>query len=99
MNSLRGNEPIVVSLYQLIGFLFRSTVIEEDNSELVVFLPPHIYKGEPLTKEEMSRFSELMDRPPLASYGKRIGCSWKCSTSLTIDEIKEHSNCQFVYLA
>lgn len=49
----------------VIGFLFRSTRIVENSSELVVFLSPHIYKGEPLTEEEMSRFSELRDRPPL----------------------------------
>jgi len=49
----------------VIGFLFRSTRVVENSSELVVFLSPHIYKGEPLTEEEMSRFSELRDRPPL----------------------------------
>ena len=49
----------------VIGFLFQSTRIVENSSELVVFLSPHIYKGEPLKEEEMSRFSELRDRPPL----------------------------------
>ncbi len=55
---LLGDLPIV-------GFLFRSTRIVEVNSELVVFLSPHIYKGEPLTQEQMSRFNELKGRPML----------------------------------
>ncbi|UCC23015.1 MAG: hypothetical protein JSW23_02790, partial [Planctomycetota bacterium] len=49
----------------MVGFLFRSTRIVEVNSELVVFLSPHIYKDEPLTQEQMNRFNELKDRPPL----------------------------------
>ncbi|UCC21674.1 MAG: hypothetical protein JSW23_07630, partial [Planctomycetota bacterium] len=49
----------------MVGFLFRSTRIVEVNSELVVFLSPHIYKDEPLTQEEMNRFNELKDSPPL----------------------------------
>lgn len=49
----------------VVGFLFRSTSTVEVNSELVVFLSPHIYKDEPLTQEQMNRFNELKDRPPL----------------------------------
>jgi type IV pilus assembly protein PilQ len=49
----------------MVGFLFRSTRIVEVNSELVVFLSPHIYNDEPLTQEQMNRFNELKDRPPL----------------------------------
>ena len=49
----------------LIGFLFKKDVVTIENSELIVFLSPHIYKGEPLTKEEMAKFNELRDRPLL----------------------------------
>ncbi|MHC4911702.1 MAG: type II secretion system protein GspD [Planctomycetota bacterium] len=55
---LLGDLPIV-------GFLFRSTRTVEINSELVVFLSPHIYKDEPLTEEQMKRFNELKGYPPL----------------------------------
>jgi len=49
----------------IVGFLFRSTRTVEINSELVVFLSPHIYKDEPLTEEQMNRFNELKGYPPL----------------------------------
>lgn len=55
---LLGDLPIV-------GFLFSSDKVEVDHSELVIFLSPHIYKGDPLTETEIKRFNELKDSPPL----------------------------------
>jgi type IV pilus assembly protein PilQ len=49
----------------IVGFIFRTKRIVETNSELVVFLSPHIYRGEPLTEHEMGRFNELKSYPPL----------------------------------
>ena len=43
----------------LIGFLFSNDKIEMEHTELVVFLSPHIHKGEPLTEREMGQFNEL----------------------------------------
>jgi chromosome segregation ATPase len=37
-----------------------------NNTELIVFLSPHIYKdGEPIPEDEMSKFNEITDRPML----------------------------------
>ena len=48
----------------LIGFLFSNDKIEIEHTELVVFISPHIYKGEPLTEREMKQFNELKNTPP-----------------------------------
>ncbi len=53
---LLGDLPIV-------GFLFSNDKIEIEHTELVVFLSPHIYKGEPLTEREMKQFNELKNSP------------------------------------
>jgi len=50
----------------LIGFLFRSTSKVVKNSELIVFLSPHIYKGEPVGDDEMAKYDEITKRPMLA---------------------------------
>ena len=47
----------------LVGFLFSNDNIEIEHTELVVFLSPHIYKGEPLTEREMEQFNELKNSP------------------------------------
>jgi type II secretory pathway component GspD/PulD (secretin) len=49
----------------LIGFLFSNDKIEINHTELVVFISPHIYKGEPLTEREMNQFNELKNSPAL----------------------------------
>ena len=49
----------------LVGFLFKSTKVTIINSELLVILSPHIYKGEPPNEEELARFNELRNRPML----------------------------------
>ena len=50
----------------LLGLLFKSTNTVVKNSELIVFLSPHIYKGEPIPEEEMAKFKEISERPLLS---------------------------------
>ena len=50
----------------LIGLLFKYTNTVINNTELIVFLSPHIYKeGEPIPDDEMSKFKEITERPML----------------------------------
>jgi len=50
----------------LLGFLFKHTNTKVNNTELIVFLSPHIYKeGEPIPEDAMSKFKEITDRPML----------------------------------
>ncbi|MHC4720241.1 MAG: type II secretion system protein GspD [Planctomycetota bacterium] len=66
----------------VVGFLFRNTRTVENNSELVVFLSPHIYKGQSLTEGQMQRFNELRSQPalqiPRPLIGNRIGNRVNC---------------------
>jgi type II secretory pathway component GspD/PulD (secretin) len=57
--------PILGDL-PIIGGLFKSTDTVVKNSELIVFLSPHIYKGEPLSEEQMAKFKEISERPILS---------------------------------
>jgi type II secretory pathway component GspD/PulD (secretin) len=50
--------PILGDL-PLVGMLFRNTQETVKNSELLVFMSPHIYKGEPLSEEYRERFDML----------------------------------------
>lgn len=50
----------------IIGGLFKSTNTVVKNSELIVFLSPHIYKGEPLPEEQMAKFKEISEKPILS---------------------------------
>lgn len=48
----------------LIGLLFKYTKTVVNNTELIVFLSPHIYKeGEPIPEEAMEKFKEIKDMP------------------------------------
>lgn len=50
----------------LIGLLFKYTNTVINNTELIVFLSPHIYKEEePIPEDAMSKFNEITDRPML----------------------------------
>ncbi len=49
----------------LIGFLFSNDNIEFENSELVVFLSPHIHNDQALSEAQMKRFNEVKDLEPL----------------------------------
>jgi len=57
--------PILGDL-PIIGELFKSTNTITRNSELIVFLSPHIYKGEPISEEATAKFKEIKDRPMLS---------------------------------
>jgi type II secretory pathway component GspD/PulD (secretin) len=54
--------PILGDL-PIVGALFKSTNTIVKNSELIVFLSPHIYKGEPIPEDAMEKFREIKDRP------------------------------------
>ena len=57
--------PILGDL-PIIGELFKSTNTIVKNSELIVFLSPHIYKGEPIPEEAMAKFKEIKDKSMLS---------------------------------
>jgi type II secretory pathway component GspD/PulD (secretin) len=56
--------PILGDL-PIVGFIFKSTNTVVNNSELLVILSPHIYKGEPLSEKELAKFNKLRNRPML----------------------------------
>ena len=47
----------------LLGLLFKSTNIVIKNSELIVFLSPHIYQDEPVSDNEMKVFNKITEKP------------------------------------
>ena len=49
----------------LIGCLFKSTKSVVQNTELLVFLSPHIYDHQQVSPEAMSKFDEITKRPLL----------------------------------
>lgn len=60
----RDQVPVLGDL-PLVGFLFRKEKITTINSELIVFLSPHIYTDGRMTDAEMAKFNELRDKPLL----------------------------------
>ena len=57
--------PILGDL-PLLGFLFRYTNTVLTNTELIVFVSPHIYKdGERIPEDAMAKFKEIRDKPML----------------------------------
>ncbi len=58
------NQIPILGDIPLIGFLFKYTNTVVNNTELIVFLSPHIYKeGEPIPEEAMEKYREIKDRP------------------------------------
>ena len=58
--------PILGDL-PLIGFMFRYTNTVVNNTELVVFISPHIYEeGEQIAKGAMSKYREITEKPMLS---------------------------------
>jgi type IV pilus assembly protein PilQ len=53
----------------IIGELFKSTSTGVKNSELIVFLSPHIYKGEPISEDEIKKYEEITAGPLLSQDG------------------------------
>lgn len=54
----------------LIGFLFRSKNTIQKNSELIVFLSPHVYKGEPIPEDAMAKYKKIIEAPVLSLPAK-----------------------------
>ncbi|KPK41687.1 MAG: hypothetical protein AMJ65_08945 [Phycisphaerae bacterium SG8_4] len=51
----------------LLGLLFKYTNTVLNNTELIVFVSPHIYRdGEPIGEDAMSKYKEITDRPMLS---------------------------------
>jgi len=61
----RNQVPLLGDL-PLIGFLFANNKEQIQHTELVVFISPHIYKGEPLSEKQMAKFKELREKPLLS---------------------------------
>ncbi|OHB59968.1 MAG: hypothetical protein A2167_06620 [Planctomycetes bacterium RBG_13_46_10] len=57
--------PILGDL-PIIGRLFKNTNTEINNSELIVLLSPHLFKGEPIPESAMMKYNKLKDRPELS---------------------------------
>ena len=57
--------PIIGDL-PIIGGLFRSTNTIVKNSELIVFISPHVYKGAPIEEDAMSKYEEIREKPMLS---------------------------------
>ena len=60
----QANQIPILGDIPLIGLLFKYTNTVVNNTELIVFLSPHIYKeGEPIPEEAMEKYREIKDRP------------------------------------
>jgi len=58
------NQVPILGDIPLIGLLFRYTNTVVNNTELIVFLSPHIYTDEePIPEDAMKKFREIKDRP------------------------------------
>jgi len=60
----RDQIPLLGDL-PLIGILFATDNMVVRHSELLVFISPHIYKGQPVTDEQFERFNEIRNKPIL----------------------------------
>ena len=60
----QSNQIPILGDIPLIGLLFKYTNTVVTNTELIVFLSPHIYKeGEPIPEDAMEKYREIKDRP------------------------------------
>ncbi len=50
----------------LIGWLFKSTNVVVKNSELIVFLSPHVYEKQLVSEEAMAKFDQITKKPLLS---------------------------------
>ena len=58
------NQVPILGDIPIIGLLFRYTNTVVDNTELIIFLSPHIYNDEePISEDAMEKFREIKDRP------------------------------------
>ena len=58
----RSQIPLLGDL-PFVGVLFSNNQVIVKNSELIVLLSPHIYKGEPIPEEVMAKYDEIKNRP------------------------------------
>jgi type IV pilus assembly protein PilQ len=54
----------------LIGFIFSDNRKVVENSELLVLLSPHVYKGEPVPAGAMARYNQIKDRTLISPPGE-----------------------------
>ena len=60
----QANQIPILGDIPLLGLLFKYTNTVVNNTELIVFLSPHIYKeGEPIPEDAMEKFWEIKERP------------------------------------
>ncbi len=59
------NQIPILGDIPIIGLAFKTTDTIQNNSELLVILSPHIYKGERPNNVEMEKFNEITQRPLL----------------------------------
>jgi type II secretory pathway component GspD/PulD (secretin) len=58
------NQIPILGDIPLLGLLFKYTNTVVNNTELIVFLSPHIYKeGEPIPEDAMEKYWEIKERP------------------------------------
>ena len=58
------NQVPILGDIPIIGLLFKYTQTVVNNTELIVFLSPHIYNDEePIPEDAMDKFQEIKDRP------------------------------------
>jgi len=58
------NQVPILGDIPLIGLLFKYTNTVVYNTELIVFLSPHVYQeGEPIPEDAMAKFKEIKERP------------------------------------
>ena len=60
----RDQIPLLGDL-PLVGILFASDNMVVRHSELLVFISPHIHRGQPVTNEQFERFNEIRNQPVL----------------------------------
>ena len=62
-----GKEQVpILGDIPILGFFFSSNSVSVYNSELLVFISPHIHRNEPLSAGELNRFNELRGKPLLS---------------------------------
>ncbi|MBN2592810.1 MAG: hypothetical protein JXA81_04820 [Sedimentisphaerales bacterium] len=60
------NQIPILGDIPVLGLLFKYTNTVVNNTELIVFLSPHIYKeGKPIPEDAMSKFNEITSKPML----------------------------------
>jgi len=67
------NQVPILGDLPLVGALFRNTEKSVTTSELLVFLSPHIYKGQPPTEEEMEKFDRATQASLITTTDQKPG--------------------------